>query len=325
MTSSTYWSASPGSAAVRTQPWTWSSSSRIDSESTAARRAPSAGGCRRSTPRARSSGRSRGPGPPSGTAGGRAGPCPSSSCGGSGSGPARGPADVRRGRHGVVLGPAAGPRPSAHPTIPPGGIRRRPARPGLRRRASARLAADGPRPRRDGLVRARQRGGDGPDPRLLRGPLGVRAAHLPDPLEPRWGRGRELLARLLPARARPLPRDDDAPPEARPQEEPQAAPAARAVPGPHDQALLRARLPGADAQVRPAGARRRAVRHVRPGRAAARGTEPQPTVDVAPRRRRATVTRRRSAPRAGPVAAAPRRRPSAPAATDRAPRPRSRR
>ena len=39
MTSSTYWSASPRSAAVRTQPWTWSSSTRIDRASTAARSA----------------------------------------------------------------------------------------------------------------------------------------------------------------------------------------------------------------------------------------------------------------------------------------------
>ena len=37
ITSSTYWSASPCSAAVRTQPPTWSSSTRIDRASTAAR------------------------------------------------------------------------------------------------------------------------------------------------------------------------------------------------------------------------------------------------------------------------------------------------
>ena len=93
-----------------------------------------------------------------------------------------------------------------HPTIPPGGIRP-PIRPDCG--ASARLAADGPSTGRDDLVRACQRGRDGTDPRLLRGPLGVRAPHLPDPLEPRRRRGRELLPRLLPARPRPLPRDDD--------------------------------------------------------------------------------------------------------------------
>ena len=78
---------------------------------------PSAGGCRRSTPRARSSGRCRGPGPPSATGGGRAGPCPSSSCGGSGWGP-RAAAGAPPGRF-------------AHgPMIPPRGICRkaRPAR-----------------------------------------------------------------------------------------------------------------------------------------------------------------------------------------------------
>src|SRR6476646_10259396 len=102
----------------------------------------------------------------------------------------------------------------------------------------------------DHAVRPCQRGRDVADPRLLRRALGLRAAHLPDPMEPRRRRRRELLARLLPARPRPLPRDDDAPPEARAQEEPQAAAIARALPGPQSEAVLRPPLPGADAQVR---------------------------------------------------------------------------
>ena len=115
-------------------------------------------------------------------------------------------------------------------------------------------------------LRACQRGRDVADPGLLRGALGVRAGHVPDPVEPRWRRHRELLAGLLPAGSRPLPRDDDAPPEAGPAQEPQAPPAARAVPGPQRQAVLRAGLPGADAQVRQARPRRRPVRDVGPGR-----------------------------------------------------------
>ena len=97
-----------------------------------------------------------------------------------------------------------------------------------------------------------------------------------------------------------LPRDDDAPPEARPQEEPQAAPAARALPGPQRQAVLRARLPGPDAQVRPARAGRRPVGQLRPGRARTAavvverrlastslpGPEPSPTAAHGVRRRR---------------------------------------
>ena len=63
----------------------------------------------------------------------------------------------------------------------------------------------------------------------------VRWAYEPDTfpiaLEPRRRRRRELLARLLPARPRPVRRADDAQAEARAQEEPQAAAAARAVPG----------------------------------------------------------------------------------------------
>ena len=71
----------------------------------------------------------------------------------------------------------------------PGRLARRPA-PAARRPVTA-------------LVRARQRSRDGPHPRLLRRPLGLRAAHVPDPLEPR-GRGRrELLAGLLAARPGP--------------------------------------------------------------------------------------------------------------------------
>src|SRR4029079_3932836 len=100
------------------------------------------------------------------------------------------------------------------------------------------------------LLRPRQRGRDGPDPRLLPDPLGVRAAYLPDPLEPRRHGRRELLAGLLAARSRSLSRDDHAPPEAGRQEEPQAPPDPRALPGPADQALLRPRLPRAHAEVR---------------------------------------------------------------------------
>ena len=157
----------------------------------------------------------------------------------------------------------------------------------------------------DRLVRPRQRSRDGPHPRLLRRPLGVRAAHVPDPLEPRGRGGRELLARLLAARPGLLPRDDDAAPEARPQEEPEAAPPARAVPGGHGQAVLRPRLPGADAQVRQAGPRRRALGELRPDHAAARlggrraGRASRPPTTVATP----------SAVTAGSPAGRPRRRP----------------
>src|SRR6266545_1558865 len=87
-------------------------------------------------------------------------------------------------------------------------------------------------------VRARERGRDGPHPRLLCGEVGVRTAPLPDPLEPPGRRQRVVLAGLLPARPRRLPRDDD--PEAAPrsQEEPEAAAASRALSGDPDQALL---------------------------------------------------------------------------------------
>src|SRR4029078_4680866 len=113
------------------------------------------------------------------------------------------------------------------------------------------------------IVRPRQRGGNGPHPRLLSGSLGVRAPHVPDPVEPgRRGR-RELLARLLAAGPRPQPGDDTPPPEAGPEEEPQAPPGPRAVPRSPGQAVLRAGLPGADAEVRPARPCRGAVRHVR--------------------------------------------------------------
>ena len=51
----------------------------------------------------------------------------------------------------------------------------------LERRPAARHRS----PIDDGAVRARQRGRDVADPRLLRRPLGVRAAHVPDPVEHR--------------------------------------------------------------------------------------------------------------------------------------------
>ena len=99
------------------------------------------------------------------------------------------------------------------------------------------------------------------------GPLGVRTDYLPHPLESRRRGHRELRAGLLPARARALPRDDDAEAAPRAQEESQAATAPGAVPGHPDQAVLRARLPGDDAQVRTPGAGARAVGDARPGRA----------------------------------------------------------
>ena len=170
----------------------------------------------------------------------------------------------------------------------------------------------GRRPTGERALRACQRGRDVPDPRLLRRALGVRAGHLPDPVEPRWRRHRELLAGLLPARSRPLPRDDDAPPEAGPAQEPQAPPAARAVPGPQRQAVLRAGLPGPDAQVRQARPRRRPVRDAGPGRVPVRraraGTRRRRCAARA--RRPGARDRRRRRPSAGP---APRRR-RAPAA-----------
>src|SRR5687768_15443669 len=96
--------------------------------------------------------------------------------------------------------------------------------------------------RRLASIRPRERSRDVADPRLLWRPLGVRAAHLPDPVEPRRRRRGELRAGLLPRGSRPVPRDDDAPPEARAQEEPQAPPPARALPGHPDQVVLRPRL-----------------------------------------------------------------------------------
>ena len=77
---------------------------------------------------------------------------------------------------------------------------------------------DRPAARDRSAVRACERGGDGAHPRLLRDRLGVRAAYVPDPVESR-GRRRRELAGLLPGRARPLPRDDHPPPEARAQED----------------------------------------------------------------------------------------------------------
>src|SRR5437588_503931 len=77
--------------------------------------------------------------------------------------------------------------------------------------------------------------------RLLRHPLGVRAADV----RARGGRGRArgggVHARLLPARAGPLPRDHDDEAVARDSEEPQAAEVPGAVSGGPDQALLQAR------------------------------------------------------------------------------------
>src|SRR6185369_11848581 len=87
----------------------------------------------------------------------------------------------------------------------------RPARTPVARRHLA------PGPGSPGL-RPCQRGRDGPDPRLLPDPLGVRAPHVPDSLEPRRNGRRELLARLLAAGPGAVPRDDDPSPEARPEE-----------------------------------------------------------------------------------------------------------
>src|SRR5436309_3858688 len=81
------------------------------------------------------------------------------------------------------------------------------------------------------------------DPRLLPDPLGLRAAHV----RARAGRGRTsgrgVHARLLPARAGALRRGNGDEAVARDAEEPQAAQAARALPGGQDQAFLQARHP----------------------------------------------------------------------------------
>ena len=66
--------------------------------------------------------------------------------------------------------------------------------------------------------------------RLLHHRVGVRAAHVHARVGPRRQAGAGVHARLLPAGVRPLHRDHDAEPEARDEEEPQGAPAARAVP-----------------------------------------------------------------------------------------------
>ena len=79
-------------------------------------------------------------------------------------------------------------------------------------------------------LRPRERGRAGADPRLLRGRLGVRAAHVPDPVEPRRrGRVESFTPDFYLPGARPVPRADHAQAEPRAQEEPQAAPPARAL------------------------------------------------------------------------------------------------
>ena len=101
----------------------------------------------------------------------------------------------------------------------------------------------------------------------------------PIAVDPRRRRHRELLARLLPARHRPVRRAHDAQAEPRAQEEPQAASAARAVPRHPHQAVLRPRLPDADAQVRAGRAGRCAVRGQRPRRCPTASTRCRPTTD----------------------------------------------
>src|SRR3972149_4972494 len=114
-------------------------------------------------------------------------------------------------------------------------------------------------------LRPRERGRDGPDPRLLRRPLGVRTTDLPDPVEPGRSRRRELLTGLLSPGTGSVPGDDHAEAAPGPEEEPQAATPARALSGSPDQALLRARLPRDHAQVRPPRTRGFPAGAARPG------------------------------------------------------------
>ena len=101
-------------------------------------------------------------------------------------------------------------------------------------------------------------------------PLGVRARHVPD----RWNLDGDVIESFSPDFYLP---DIELYVElttlkqsARPQEEPQAAPPARALPGHPDQAVLRPRLPDAAAQVRAAGAASTTLTGThRPGDAAA--------------------------------------------------------
>src|SRR5438128_9219782 len=98
-------------------------------------------------------------------------------------------------------------------------------------------------------IRAPLRAGIRPLPRLLPDPLAVRAGVVPD----RVGgnpRGRDVHARLLPTRARPLHRADDDEAVARHAEEPQAAAGARAVPRAQCPPALPQGLPAAAGQGR---------------------------------------------------------------------------
>ena len=134
------------------------------------------------------------------------------------------------------------------------------------------------------------------------GPLGVRADTFPI----LWNLDGDVVESFSPdfylPRPRPVRRADDAQAEPRPQEEPQAAPPARAVPGHPDQALLRPRLPGADAQVRPARAGRRAERHARPGRPRARSRLRRPMLAEPAAATRDRVWTRTRRPAGGPDA-----------------------
>ena len=141
------------------------------------------------------------------------------------------------------------------------------------RSSSATTAAGGPgdRPgagRPAARVRPRERGGARPDPRLLRGPLGLRPTPSRSP-----GTSTGTSSRAS-RRTSTCPTSSCTSSSRRSSrswcaEEPQAAPAARAVSGHPDQAVLRAGLPAAAAQVRTARAPRRAERHHGPVDAAA--------------------------------------------------------
>src|SRR4029450_11824000 len=90
-------------------------------------------------------------------------------------------------------------------------------------------------------VRQRSRTGVREGARLLRRPLGVRAAHVRARGRRRRPRDRGLHARLLPPRAEPLPRDHGDEAAAGDAEEPQAAQAARPLSRGAREALLQAR------------------------------------------------------------------------------------
>ncbi len=193
------------------------------------------------------------------------------------------------------------------------------------RRRSAPRRSPRPRDRRPSpaRLRPRERGRAGADPRLLRGRLGVRAPHLPHPVRPGWDRARELQPRLLPLGPRPLRRAHHAQAAPGPQEEPEAAQASRPLPGPPDQAPVRAGLPGSAPEVRTDRPRGRAQRRggtVHPAPSSSRlrrsGRTPRcggrPRVGAAVRGARRPVRRARTVRRPRPPGSAVSRRGSRP-------------